>query len=299
MRILVCGASGQVGHELVDRAPSHGLDVLGLSRTKLDITDGDHVCEVVEHFKPALIINAAAYTHVDNAETNVEQAYAVNRDGAARLAEAARKAGIGMMHISTDYVFAGDAKQPYRESDPVGPTGVYGASKRAGEEAIQQTLEQHLIVRTSWVYGVHGHNFVKTMLRLGRQRDSLSVVADQMGCPTHAATLAEALLQLAQRYAREGALAWGLYHYSGCSPCSWYDFAVEIFRQAAENGQLERVPQVTAITTAQYPTPARRPAWSVLDCSKFEETFGIPAKDWRLDLRKMLDALEPIAVVQP
>lgn len=299
MRILVCGASGQVGHELVDRAPSHGLEVRGMSRAQLDITDGARVREIVEQYKPALIINAAAYTHVDNAEKDVEQAYAVNRDGVARLAEAARRAGIGMMHISTDYVFAGDARHPYRESDPVAPTGVYGASKRAGEEAIQNTLEQHLIVRTSWVYGVHGHNFVKTMLRLGRQRDSLSVVADQIGCPTHAATLAEALLQLAQRYAREGSLAWGLYHYSGCSPCSWYDFAVEIFRQAAESGQLERAPQVAAITTAEYPTPARRPAWSVLDCSKFEQTFGIPARDWRLDLRQMLSALEPAATAQP
>lgn len=291
MRILVCGASGQVGHELVDRAGAYGLEVLGMTREQLDITDSRKVADLISQYRPGLIINAAAYTHVDNAEKQPEQAYAVNRDGAANLAEAARQADIPLVHISTDYVFSGDAEKPYRETDPVAPTGVYGASKLAGEVAIQTALARYVIVRTSWVYGVHGHNFVKTMLRLGQQRDALSVVADQFGCPTQAGSLAKALLQLAQRYAHEGTLAWGLYHYSGQPPCSWFDFAEEIFRQAAAKGLLTKTPQVSAITTAQYPTPARRPVWSVLDCGKFEQAFGIAPCDWRDDLGNVLDAL--------
>ena len=291
MRVLVCGASGQVGHELVDRAHVYGLEALGMTREQLDITDKQRIAELVGQFKPGLLINAAAYTHVDNAETQTEQAYAVNRDGVAGLAEAAQQANIPLLHISTDYVFSGEEQKAYRETDPVAPTGVYGASKLAGEVAIQGVLERHVIVRTSWVYGVHGHNFVKTMLRLGQQRDALSVVADQFGCPTQAGSLAEALLQLAQRYAHEGTLAWGLYHYSGHPQCSWFDFAQEIFRQAAARGLLVKVPQVSAITTAQYPTPARRPAWSVLDCTKFEQTFGIAPQDWLDDLARVLDTL--------
>jgi len=291
MRILVCGASGQVGHELVDRAHAYGLEALGMARGQLDITNADQVVQTVSRLKPRLIINAAAYTHVDNAETHSEQAYAVNRDGAAILAEAARKADIPLLHISTDYVFSGEAQTPYKETDEVAPTGVYGASKLAGEAAIQAVLDQHVVLRTSWVYGVHGHNFVKTMLRLGRQRDSLSVVADQFGCPTQAGSIADVLLQLAQRYAREGTLAWGIYHYSGRSFCTWFDFAVEVFRQAEAKGILPKQPQVSSITTAQYPTPARRPVWSVLDCSKFETTFGMATHDWHDDLAPVLDAL--------
>jgi len=291
MRILVCGAGGQVGRELVSRASGYGLEALGMTRTHLDIADAEQVADVISRLKPGMIINAAAYTHVDNAEAHSEQAYNVNRDGAARLAEAARRSSIPLLHISTDYVFAGEARTPYREEDEVAPTGVYGSSKLAGEQAIQAALDEHLIVRTSWVYGTQGHNFVKTMLRLGSQRDSLSVVADQFGCPTQAGSIADVLLELAQRYAQGGVLAWGLYHYSGRSPCTWFDFAVEVFRQAEAKGMLPTRPKVSPITTSQYPTPARRPAWSVLDCSKFENTFGIQTKDWHDDLSVVLDGL--------
>lgn len=293
MRILVCGANGQVGHEVVKRAAGFGLEALGMSRAMLDISRGEEVARTVRQLQPGLIINAAAYTHVDNAETHAEQAYAVNRDGVGHLAEAARDAGIPLLHISTDYVFSGIANAPYRETDAVSPTGVYGASKLAGEEAVRSRLEQHLILRTSWVFGAHGHNFVKTMLRLARQRDALSVVGDQIGCPTYAGSIADALLQLAARHARRDELAWGLYHYGGQPACSWYDFAVEIFRQAEAEGLLSRRPQVARINTAQYPTPARRPAWSVLDCGRLESTFGLHAPDWRLDLARVLAALMP------
>lgn len=259
-----------------------------MSRAMLDISQGEAVARAVRQLQPGLIINAAAYTHVDNAETRAEQAYAVNRDGVAYLAEAARLAGIPLLHISTDYVFSGAANVPYREADAVSPTGVYGASKQAGEEAVRSCLEQHLILRTSWVFGAHGHNFVKTMLRLARQCDALSVVSDQIGCPTYAGSIAEALLELAARHARGKNLAWGLYHYGGQPACSWYDFAIEIFRQAETGGLLSRRPQVTPIRSAQYPTPARRPAWSVLDCKRFEKTFALGAPDWRRDLAGVL-----------
>ncbi len=291
MRILVCGAGGQVGHEVVDRASGFGLVALGRTRQQLDIYCADQIAREIELQQPGLIINTAAYTHVDNAESHAEQAYAVNRDGCANLATAAAQAGIPLLHLSTDYVFAGDAHVPYRESDRTAPGGVYGASKLAGEQAIAQRLPAHLILRTSWVYGVHGNNFVKTMLRLARQRDALGVVSDQVGCPTQAGRIADVLLELASRYARQGTLAWGLYHYSGQPRCSWYEFAGEIFRQAHNLGLLARVPRLSPISTAQYPTPARRPAWSVLDCSRFETTFGLATRDWHAELAEVLAEL--------
>ncbi|EWC40716.1 dTDP-4-dehydrorhamnose reductase [Stutzerimonas stutzeri] len=290
MRILVCGAGGQIGRELAERAANFGLDVLAPTRAELNIVHPEQVAAALAQ-RPGLIINAAAYTHVDNAESHAEQAYAVNREGARNLAEAAARAGIPLFHISTDYVFSGEADSPYREIDETGPTGVYGASKLAGEEAIRVSHAAHLILRTSWVYGVHGHNFVKTMLRLARQRDALGVVSDQEGCPTQAGSIASVLLELARRYAASGDLTWGIYHYSGTPACSWYDFAVEIFRQGEAQGLLARQPEVSPIATAQYPTPARRPAWSVLDCSRFEATFGLAPRPWRDDLADVLAAL--------
>ncbi len=290
MRILVCGAGGQVGRELVERTASFGLEVLAPARAQLDIAQPEQVAAAMRQ-RPGLIINAAAYTHVDNAESHREQAYAVNRDGARHLAEAAEHAGVPLFHISTDYVFSGEATRPYTESDETGPTGVYGASKLAGEEAIRERLQSHLILRTSWVYGVHGHNFVKTMLRLARQRDALGVVSDQIGCPTQAGSIASVLLELARRYAAGADLAWGVYHYSGVPACSWYDFAVEIFRQGEGAGLISRQPTVSPIATAQYPTPARRPAWSVLDCSRFESTFCLAPRHWQEDLADVLAIL--------
>ncbi|BFN25272.1 dTDP-4-dehydrorhamnose reductase [Pseudomonas sp. SCT] len=290
MRILVCGAGGQVGRELVERAASFGLEVLAPARAQLDIAKPEQVAAAMQQ-RPGLIINAAAYTHVDNAESHGEQAYSVNRDGARNLAEVAERAGIPLFHISTDYVFSGEADHPYLESDETGPTGIYGASKLAGEEAIRACLPAHLILRTSWVYGVHGHNFVKTMLRLARQRDALGVVSDQIGCPTEAGTIASVLLELARRHATGAKLAWGVYHYSGAPACSWYDFAVEIFRQGEAAGLIARQPSVSPIATAQYPTPARRPAWSVLDCSRFESTFGLAPHSWQDDLGDVIASL--------
>lgn len=290
MRVLVTGARGQVGHELLQRAPT-GMEVIGLGSAELDIRDEQAVSATVARLKPSLIINAAAYTAVDKAESDASQAWAVNCDGVRYLAMAAQLQNTPLLHISTDYVFAGDAGQPYREEDATGPTGVYGASKLGGEQALQQYCPRHAILRTSWVFGAQGHNFVKTMLRLARERDSLGVVADQQGCPTAAPAIADALWRIAGRYREQGSLPWGIYHLGGMPACSWHAFACEIFRQAHGLGLLSRIPEVRAIGSAEYPTPARRPAWSVLDSSKLFRQFGIRAPDWRDDLAEVLQTL--------
>ncbi|WP_027896837.1 dTDP-4-dehydrorhamnose reductase [Zestomonas thermotolerans] len=290
MRVLITGARGQVGHELLRRAPS-GFEVMGLGSSELDIGDAGSVESTLRQLRPRLIINAAAYTAVDKAESEPEQAYRVNRDGVANLARAAAEIGAPILHISTDYVFAGDAQQPYLETDPTAPSGVYGASKLAGEQVLAEIHPRHLVLRTSWVFGAHGNNFVKTMLRLGRERDKLGVVADQHGGPTPADSIADALWQLASSYRSQGNLQWGIYHFSGAPACSWHDFAVEIFRQAGQMGLLERLPRVDAISTSDYPTPARRPAWSVLSCSRLEADHGIGQPDWREGLRRVLEEL--------
>jgi dTDP-4-dehydrorhamnose reductase len=290
MRVLICGAGGQVGHELMRHAPAW-VEAIGLDSAALDITDAQAVKRSVETIRPELIINAAAYTAVDKAESDTQRAYAVNRDGVAWLAREAERLAIPLFHISTDYVFAGDADEPYLETDATGPTGIYGHSKLAGELELAANCSRHLILRTSWVFGSHGSNFVKTMLRLGRERGELSVVADQRGCPTSANSIALALWRLADDYRQRGGLTWGCYHFSGQPACSWHGFAEEIFRQASHMGLLARAPNVKAITSAQYPNPAKRPEWSVLNCGKLSRTYGIEPADWRDELHQVLVAL--------
>ena len=290
MRVLVTGAQGQVGYELLKRVPA-GFSVFGYGSQNLDVSDDEQVQAVFEALKPELVINAAAYTAVDKAETDVERAYAVNADGVGFLATAAEKMGIPLLHISTDYVFSGDGDRPYTPDDVTGPTGVYGLSKLSGETQLLEHCSRHLVLRTSWVFGEHGNNFVKTMLRLGRDRDTLSVVADQHGGPTSAGSIADTLWALASIFQREGRLEWGVYHYSGFPACSWYDFANEIFTQAVSLGLLEKSPNLNAITTAQYPTPAKRPQWSVLDCQKLVDAHGLLPRNWRQELQHVLGQL--------
>jgi dTDP-4-dehydrorhamnose reductase len=234
-------------------------------------------------------INAAAYTAVDRAEQEPALAFAVNRDGPAHLAAACARSNIPLLHISTDYVYDGAKIDPYVEDDPTTPLGVYGASKLAGDEAVRRLLPRHLILRVSWVFGIHGHNFVKTILRLARERQELRVVADQYGGPTFAGDIADTLLDLAGRIAEIDARdAWGVYHYCGEPVTTWHGFASAIIELARARESLP-VKTVTAITTTDYPTPAARPVNSVLDCAKLAARFGIRPRPWRAGLEALLD----------
>jgi dTDP-4-dehydrorhamnose reductase len=287
IKLLLTGFKGQVGHCLLNQAQALGWNVLAVDRDELDITDRQSVLAQVEAFQPHVIVNAAAHTAVDKAEVEIDASYAINRDGPAYLAEAAHNVGAVMLHISTDYVFAGNKEGLYVETDAVEPQGVYGASKLAGEVAIAEHCPRHLILRTAWVFGEHGNNFVKTMLRLGTQRDSLGVVADQWGGPTYAGDIAAALLVMARQALLPDFSAWGVYHFAGEPHVSWCQFAKTIFQVAEEQGLLARLPQVNGITTAEYPTPAQRPANSRLDCRKIQQVFGIAPSDWRVALQRI------------
>ena len=290
-RILITGGSGQVGHCL--KAQLEGCAELSVpDSTALNIADRRSVRQAVETFRPNYIINAAAYTAVDKAESDAERAFAVNRDGARHLAEAAEAAGAAMLHISTDYVFNGAGRAPYDEAAPTAPQNIYGASKLAGEQAVLAACRRAVVMRTSWVFGAHGQNFVKTMLRLGRERDSLGIVADQYGAPTAAADIAAALITIVRRHTPEQlAERAGIYHYCGSPYASWFEFAETIFAEAAAQGVLAKIPAVKPIATADYPTPAKRPADSRLDCGKIRTVFGIGPCDWHSalsDLRPYL-----------
>lgn len=290
-RILITGGSGQVGHCL--KAQLEGCAELSVpDSTALNIADRRSVRQTVETFRPDYIINAAAYTAVDKAESDAERAFAVNREGARHLAEAAEAAGAAMLHISTDYVFDGAGSAPYDEAAQTAPQNIYGASKLAGEQAVLAACRRAVVMRTSWVFGAHGQNFVKTMLRLGRERDSLGIVADQYGAPTAAADIAAALITIVRRHTPEQlAERAGIYHYCGSPYASWFEFAETIFAEAAAQGVLAKIPAVKPIATADYPTPAKRPADSRLDCGKIRTVFGIEPCDWHSalsDLRPYL-----------
>ena len=289
MKIVVTGANGQVGWELARLGGKHEL--LALDRAALDITDAPAVQALLEETRPAVVINAAAYTAVDRAEQEPELAFAVNREGPRHLATACRHLDIPLLHLSTDYVFDGTHSEPYREEDPVAPLGVYGRSKWEGEEAVRQNLAAHLILRVSWVFGEHGHNFVKTILRLARERDELRVVMDQHGCPTYAGDIARVLLVLAERISAGKEEAWGgTYHYCGTPATTWHGFAQAIIDLASTYEPL-RVRTLIPITTAEYPTPAQRPANSVLACDRFEARFGMRVHPWRKGLAATVQVL--------
>ncbi|PCE67664.1 dTDP-4-dehydrorhamnose reductase [Salinivibrio sp. YCSC6] len=283
MKILITGCNGQVGHCLVDQLTDKA-DVLALNKNKLDITDQAAVASVVSQFMPDYIINAAAYTAVDKAEEDMDLSFAINRDGAKYLADAANSCDAVMLHISTDYVFDGEGHEPYKENDIVAPQSVYGQSKLAGELAVAEACHQHLILRTAWVFGEHGNNFVKTMLRLGEGRDALRIVGDQFGGPTYAGDIASALIKMVEYIEQKKSPEWGIYHFSGTPYVSWYEFAENIFQKAQSYSVLEKTPSLSSISTSEYPTPAKRPANSCLDCGKIEKQFGIEPSDWQASL---------------
>jgi len=279
LKILVTGADGQLGQELLIEGRKSDFELVATDLSELDITVADDVNNAIARFKPFLVINTAAYTQVDKAEIEPLPACRVNAEGPAILAGACRSAGIALIHISTDYVFDGEKNSPYTESDPVAPTGVYARSKADGEDRIRLLLPEHIILRTSWLYGVFGHNFVKTMLRFGRERKVVSVVNDQFGSPTSAADLARTILQITSEIHRNSAVPWGTYHYCGKGIASWHEFAEKIFSLAEPYHLFER-PVVHAISTDQYPTPAKRPRYSALDCSRIHQNFGISTQPW-------------------
>jgi dTDP-4-dehydrorhamnose reductase len=289
--LLITGANGQVGWELARRARSAGLSVAAFDRKRLNITDNLAVDEAIAHCRPKLVINAAAYTAVDKAESERDLAFAVNRDGAANLARACSMRSIPIVQISTDYVFDGSNSAPLSEADSVGALGTYGESKLAGEQAVRQLCDKHIIIRTAWVYGVHGHNFVKTMLRLAERQQVVRVVSDQFGSPTYAADLAGAILNIGLRIVSHSAPpdGFGTFHCAGAGRASWHDLATAVFRYSALHGVAS--PTVIPIPTSEYPTPARRPANSVLDCTSLGKVYGIVLRPWELALSDMLNHL--------
>ena len=287
MRILLIGANGQIGWELIRKCTDYDLDIIALNHQELDINDPVAVRDVVFHTEISLVINTAAYTAVDRAEAEPQLAFAVNRDGPAYLASCCSEIGIPLIHISTDYVFDGRKRTPYIETDALYPLGIYGKSKAEGEIEIAKHLKKHIILRTAWLYGVHGTNFVKTMLHLGRKQKVIRVVSDQYGCPTYAADAAETILNIATQIINGRDDAWGLYHYCGAGVVTWHGFADAIFDLARKYDSFE-VKKVVNIRTDEYFTPAKRPAYSVLDCNLINQKFGICPRPWQNSLNEML-----------
>jgi dTDP-4-dehydrorhamnose reductase len=285
--ILVTGGVGQVATELAARGDGR-LSVVG--RPEFDFDQPDTITAVFDRVKPTLVVNAAAWTAVDAAEKEVDAAYRANRDGPAALAKLCARDGVPLIHISTDYVFDGSKDAPYTEDDATGPTGVYGASKLAGEQAVLESGAHAAILRTAWVYNATGKNFVRTMLNVAQKTNTLRVVADQHGCPTNAGDLADAILAVADRMSAGWDPSYaGVFHAAGTGSTSWHGFAQAIFAEAARHGRPE--PTVTGITTAEYPTPAKRPANSRLDCSKLARVFGVRLPDWQPSLARTVEII--------
>lgn len=272
-KLLVFGAGGQVGSHLLETAGRLGRDAVGRTHAETDICDPCAVGKALAEEKPGFVVNAGAYTAVDKAESDADTAFKVNRDGAEVVASAACKAGVPLLHLSTDYVFDGRATRPYTETDSVGPQGAYARSKEAGERAVMAAHDRHLILRTAWVYGPFGTNFLRTMLRLGAEREELAIVDDQTGCPTMTGDIAAAILAMVETAESAQFRDWGVYHYAGADVVTWFGFAGMIFAQAEAFGR--KAPRLRPIGTADYPTPAPRPAYSVLSTAKIERVFGI------------------------
>jgi len=287
MKVLITGCNGQVGRELVLLARKYDCEAIGLDRESFDITNQAVVERVIRQHKPDAVINAAAYTAVDKAESDEKAAYAVNATGVKYLAIACADLDVPLVHISTDYVFDGSKVEAYKEDDPVNPLGVYGKSKLAGEEAVRRICTKYYILRTSWVFSKHGNNFVKSMLRLASEREELGVVADQYGKPTSAHEIAIAVYIMLSS-SKE---AWGIYHFSQPKVASWFEFSDVIFTDARKRGIKLRLKTLNKITTNDYPTAAERPRNSELDCEKLEELFAIEIKPWVKSLQEVLDGI--------
>lgn len=299
--ILVTGVGGQVGNALLETLAPLGslvpVDVAAPAPTPpgfraVDFRDLDALRQLVREVRPSVIVNPAAHTAVDKAESEESLAFAINAEAPGVLAAEAKRLGAAFIHYSTDYVFAGDGTRPWVETDPTGPLGAYGRTKLAGEDAVRQANDAHVILRTSWVVSAHGANFVKTMLRLGAEREELKVVADQIGAPTSAALLAQVTARILERgLARGFADIAGTYHLCGQGETSWHGLAEEVFRQARALGASLKVARVVPIPTEAYPTPAPRPKNSRMDCRKVMRTFDVALPDWRRDIEPVVTQL--------
>lgn len=283
LKVALTGANGQLGYQLA-RKLADKVTLLALDKASLDIANSKQVAETLEAFAPDVIINAAAYTAVDKAEQEVELAKAINETGPENLAKVAATLDAVLIHVSTDYVFDGRNDKPYVENDTTNPQSTYGLTKLRGEQAILKNCAKHIILRTAWVFAEHGNNFVKTMLRLAQSKSELSVVADQIGGPTYAGDIAGAIISIVSQLSFEKEQRFGTYHYSGSPYVSWYQFACRIVDQALKQRLIVKAPLVNAIITDQYPTPAKRPAFSMLNCEKIQQVFGIAPSNWQAAL---------------
>lgn len=293
MTILLIGKDGQLGQELQTHL-SESNDIKAVGRETLDLSATDQIRQIIHELQPNVIVNAAAYTAVDKAETDIELANTINGTAPTVMAEAAQSCGATLIHVSTDYVFDGTKNTPYLEDDPTNPLGAYGQSKLLGEQGVRERCDRHLILRTAWVYGAGGKgNFVKTMLRLGKDRDELRVVVDQVGTPTWTGHLADVIVQIISKLnatTDKAHFPFGTYHVTNSGAISWYDFAIAIFEEAACLNVPLKIKRVVPITTAEYPTPTKRPAYSVLSHQKITSLLDASPPHWRKDLRQMLKA---------
>lgn len=289
MKILVLGRKGQLGRCLHDQLGSSGHEVTYTSHEQIDITQFEFTKSKILEISPEVVINAVAYTAVDNAEEDQERADLVNHLAVAHIAKICQQLECWLIHLSTDYVFDGNAKIPYRENDKTNPQCVYGDTKLKGELAIQSSGCRHIIIRTAWVFSEYGNNFLKSMLRLGSERDELNIVADQVGCPTYAQDIARCIVDIIpQLRSRKDS---DIFHYCGDQSSSWYEFANVIFNKAKINGL--KIPSiVNSIETSAYPTPAKRPSFSVLNCSKIQNEFGVSASNWQNGTEQVVGKLK-------
>ncbi len=290
MKILVTGSEGQLGWELLREAKSFGFEAIGFDLPQIDITIKSDMEKIISAAKPDVVVNAAAYTNVDKAEDEQEACFAVNKTGPENLSLICDSFKIPLIHISTDYVYDGRKNAPYTEKDVMRPTNVYGKSKSEGEVAIRNILQKHIIIRTSWLYGIHGHNFVKTIIRLGKEKEEIAVVSDQFGCPTYAADLSNAILSVSSCIQKNPDDIWGTYNLCGAGITTWHGFAEKIIEEARKHTHI-KTKLVKPIASKDYPVKAIRPYFSVLDCSLVKSKFGITQKPWQESLKTGIDIL--------
>lgn len=291
MKLLIFGADGQLGLELQRLARDASIAVTTRSKAEADVTRPREIEESVRASRPSLAVNAAAYTNVDRAEAEPDRCFDVNRDGAQHVAVACQRAGIPLLHVSTDYIFDGTRRRPYTETDAAAPLSVYGASKLAGETAVRENSERHIVFRTSWLFSPHGRNLLLTVLRLAREGRTLRMVDDQASCPTAAEDAAKAILVIARRVIDQGFRNWGVYHYAGANRATPFEFAAAALEGARQRVLLDRPPLLERIGRAEFEMPAERPAFSVLSTRKAVREFGVMTEDWEEAVHRVLDRL--------